>query len=414
LRFQAHLNKALQRSEAESLALSILYLDIDGFKELNDSLGHVGGDAILIEFAKRLSFLTSERGVIARFGGDEFVILLSNGETSQEVEHFAAELIACMLVPFNIEEKKVSLSTSIGIARGDPEESIAETLIKRADLALYECKRTGKNQYKVFDEALEQVVQRRRRLVQQLRSGLENEQFILHFQALKDSHKGKIIGFEALIRFIDENGKLVPPDEFISILEETNMIVDVGKWVIEQSCRQIADWTSNAQFADSAYIAVNISAKQLVEDDFITHIQDTLNKHKVKPASLVMEMTESLLIDKPEQVREVLLEAKRIGLRIALDDFGTGYSSLSYLNNFPLDIIKIDKSFIWQMSKHRNNIKIVNAIISLAKALDLLVVAEGVETEELYTQLADMGIDIQQGYLISKPLPKDEAISLYQ
>lgn len=410
--FHDRLEQAFLRSMRDKTTISLFFLDLDGFKDINDSLGHTVGDLLLQKLAERLTNTLRKNDTVARFGGDEFVIMLGEDRGFAETNLVANKLIDSVSKPFLLEQEEVYVTISLGIARGHHNNSNPETLVKHADVALYAAKKAGKNRYEFFDSKLDRYSQARIALISELRTGIENNKFFINYQALKDSELDKVIGFEALLRFTDQQGCTVPPDRFIYLLEENNMILQVGKWVISETCRQLQAWESSGAFPKGGYLSFNVSSRQLLEPNFVSHIQACCHKYQIRPEQLVMEMTESVLISKPQAIKSVLEDLKSIGLRIALDDFGTGYSSLSYLQNFPFDIIKIDKSFIKNLSDDHSNTKIVKAIIALASSLGMLVVAEGIESKNIVKQLQRLDVDIYQGYYISKPVAPDEAILL--
>jgi diguanylate cyclase (GGDEF)-like protein/PAS domain S-box-containing protein len=409
--FQDRLQQAFYDSERDDSIVSVFFLDLDGFKDVNDTLGHDIGDILLQKVSDRLVNTLRKNDTIARFGGDEFVVMLGRDDHLSEVITVANKVIEGIAKPYYIEDQEIFITTSLGIAQGTMESASPEILLKNADFALYAAKNEGKNKFQLFNEALEANSKSRINLVSDLRSGLQKKRFLLHYQAICDVQTDTVVGFEALLRFIDKNNKLIAPDIFIPLLEESGMIVAVGNWVIEEVCRQLADWKSDKVFPTDAYITFNVSAKQLINDSLALHIQKSCDQYEVDPHRLVMEITESVIINKPANVRVILDKIKSSGVRLALDDFGTGYSSLSYLQNFPFNIIKIDKSFVDDLTEHSNDTKIVKAIIALATSLELLVVAEGVETELSLQMVKQLGANLSQGYLISRPLAANHILS---
>jgi len=410
--FQDRLQHAFFDSERDHSVVSIFFLDLDGFKDVNDSLGHDVGDILLQRVADRLINILRRNDTVARFGGDEFVIMLGRDEHIAEVMVVANKVIKCLAEPYIIDGHEILVTTSLGIAQGSTENSSPETLLKNADLALYNAKSEGKNKFQLFNLELEQSSVSRINLLSELRLGLQKQRFLLHYQPICDCDTDSIIGFEALLRFCDNNNVIIPPDQFISLLEESGLIIDVGCWVIEEVCRQLSMWQLEPSFPNNTYIAFNVSAKQMSNDNLVKHIQAMTEQYKIAPSNLVMEVTESVIISNPAKGKMLLDKIKDIGLRLALDDFGTGYSSLSYLQKFPFNIIKIDKSFVDNLQENNNEQKIVKAIIALASSLKLLVVAEGVETDFVKQAVAGLGSAMYQGYLISKPVPPDEVIAL--
>lgn len=405
--FQDRLQQAFFASQRDHSVVSIFFLDLDGFKDINDTLGHNTGDVLLQKIAERLMNTLRQGDTVARFGGDEFVVLLGKDDHLPEVLVVAKKVIEAVSKPYIIDGNEVFITTSLGIAQGDHSNSTAETLIKNADFALYNAKKEGKNKFQLFNAELEAGSNERVSLLKELRTGMKEDRFCLHYQAISDSDTFKVVGFESLLRFNSQYDGLVMPDRFIPMLEESSMIIEVGRWVIEETCRQLGDWQKNDIFPENGYLTFNVSAKQLLDEKFVEHIVESCARFNVDPHYLIMEMTESVIINKPEKVKHILRELKSFGMRLALDDFGTGYSSLSYLQNYSFDIIKIDKSFIDDLSVDSNDTKIVKAIIALAASLEVKVVAEGVETKFARETTKKLGAKYFQGYYLSKPIPED-------
>jgi diguanylate cyclase (GGDEF)-like protein/PAS domain S-box-containing protein len=402
--FQDRLQQAFYDSERSGSVISVFFLDLDGFKDVNDSLGHDIGDVLLQQVANRLMNTLRKNDTVARFGGDEFVVMLGHDEKLSEVMTVAEKVIKSIAQTYIINEHKLYITTSLGIAQGNSKVSSPETLLKNADFALYSAKKEGKNKYQLFNETLEERSKSRVNLINDLRNGLSSNRFILHYQAINDVNTNSIVGFEALIRFIDKRGKLVSPSEFIPLLEDNNMIVITGAWVIDEVCRQLSIWKNEQIFPKNGYVSFNVSANQLSNSDLIKTIKKACDKYEVSPSQLVMEITESVIINKPKKVELILTQLRDLGLRIAIDDFGTGYSSLSYLQNLPFNILKVDKSFVTNLDRDSSNSKIVKAIVALAQSFDLLVIAEGVETTEAKRELLHLGASLYQGFLKSKPI----------
>ncbi|MFC4700187.1 EAL domain-containing protein [Glaciecola siphonariae] len=409
---QDRLQQAFYISERENSIVSLFFLDIDGFKDVNDSLGHDVGDVLLQKISERLTNLLRRNDTVARFGGDEFVILLGKDEHITEIVTVAEKIIQHIAEPYRIGEHEIFVTTSLGIAQGRFENSDPDTLLKNADSALYSAKREGKNNFQIFDETLALGTEKRLNILTLLRADKSNSQYALYYQPICHIENKRVVGFEALVRFYDDNGCLIFPDEFIPILEETGMIIDVGRWVINECCCQLAQWQADGCFPQDGYIAFNVSAKELLQAGFLQGIKDCCQTHGVNPRHLVMEITESVIIDKPEKVKLILNDVREFGIKLALDDFGTGYSSLSYLQNYPFDILKIDKSFIDDLSENSKDTKITKAIVALASSMDLKVSAEGVETTFAYETIKSLGADIFQGYLVSKPIDASKAEQL--
>ena len=408
--FQDRLQQAFYDSERDNSMVSVFFLDLDGFKDVNDTLGDDIGDLLLQKVADRLINTLRKNDTVARFGGDEFVVMLGHDEFLTEVTTVANKVIENVAKVYNINGHELFITTSLGIAQGTNQNSSPKVLLKNADFALYNAKKEGKNKYQVFNQTLEASSKFRVSLLNDLRTGLSTKRFELYYQAICHSSTNAVSGFEALLRFKNKNGKYVMPDKFIALLEENNMIVKVGEWVIDEVCRQLSQWQLDDDFPSQAYISFNVSAKQLLNNDLVSHIKSACETHHIDPKQLVMEVTESVIINKPKKVEQIFAEIKDFGVSLALDDFGTGYSSLSYLQNYPFNILKIDKSFITHLDQSVNNSKIVKAIIALANSLELRVIAEGVETTTSKDLTVKLGADLIQGYLISKPISQQNVL----
>ena len=412
--FQDRLNQAFINSTRDESIISLFFLDLDGFKDVNDTLGHDVGDLLLQKVAKRLLDTLRKNDTVARFGGDEFVILLGKSDSITEVTSVAEKIIRAVAAPYIIGNHEVFITTSLGIAQGSAPHSNAQTLLKNSDEALYNAKKEGKNKFQIYDDELAIESKQRIELLNQLRTAMKRDRFTLHYQPICSLKTGKVIGFESLLRFKDKHDCTIQPDKFISILEETSMILDVGRWVIKETCSQLSQWMASGNFPNSAYLAFNVSAKQLVEENFVDSIRLCCLHYGVNPKNLVLEITETVIINKPESIKSILNDIRALGLRIALDDFGTGYSSLSYLQNYPFDILKIDKSFIDDLSDNSNDTKITKAIIALGNSLELKICAEGVENQHAYDLIKEWGVEVFQGFFLSKPLPANDVIPFVQ
>lgn len=412
--FQDRLQQAFRDSDRDHSIVSIFFLDLDGFKDINDTLGHDVGDMLLQKVSDRLINILRKNDTVARFGGDEFVVMLGHDDHLAEVVIVAEKVIDSIAKPYELDGHEVFITTSLGIAQGDAKDSSPETILKNADVALYSAKKEGKNKYQLFNQEIEEGSKSRIQLLNDLRTGLARDVFTLHFQAICDALSNEILGFEALLRFTDKEGALIPPDRFIPLLEEYNMIVDVGQWVIEETCRQLSEWQKTDEFPENGYITFNVSAKQMLGNDLVKYIESACQTHKVDPSFLVMEITESVIINQTKHIINTLNTIRDLGVRLALDDFGTGYSSLSYLQKFPFNILKIDKSFVDDLTENSSDIKIFKAIIALANSFELKVVAEGVETEFARQMIVDLGANSYQGYFLSKPIPAEQVIPLIE
>ena len=397
---QERLGQALQcQSETEKTAL--LFLDLDRFKEVNDTLGHSVGDALLKEVAQRLRDAVRKSDTVARVGGDEFVVMLSTTDPNTEPANFAARIIDVLSEPYEIEGQECSIGTSVGIAisNGDIDQ---DALVVQADLALYRSKSDGRGTYRFFEEEMNTSARLRRGIEHDLRSALANGEFELNYQPLVNLERNEIAGFEALLRWRHRDRGLVSPVDFIPIAEESGLIIQIGEWVLRQACSDAATWP------DHVKVAVNLSPVQFKGRALVQTVFSAVAAAAIAPSRLELEITESALLSDSEETLAILRKLSAFGVRIAMDDFGTGYSSLRYLRSFPFDKIKIDKSFISGLFDDESSLAIVRAISGLGRALDLSITAEGVETQEQLDVVRNEGCTEMQGFLFSKPKPASE------
>jgi len=391
---------------------AVLFLDLDRFKPINDTLGHYYGDLLLIELASRLKNCLREIDTLARLGGDEFTILLEDLQDPEDAAIIARRINNEVAKPFYLCEQKVETTVSIGIAITESETLYSpEQLLRHADLAMYHAKNNGKNSYVIFDSTIAETAVQLTNIESDLKLALEDAQFYLHYQPIVCLHNNKITGFEALLRWQHPERGLISPSEFIPIAEETDLIVPIGYWAIEQVCRQIAIWRDSVDFSQFS-ISINLSAQQLKENNFSTKLTHIIRETQIDPSYLRLEITESLLLDNLELASIKLETLKKIGLKIYLDDFGTGYSSLSCLHRLPISGLKIDRSFIQNMTLETQGLEIVRTILNLAENLDIKAIAEGVETPNQLKQLKNLNCDFAQGYLFSPPVDRDRATEL--
>ena len=393
--FKQHANK-------RDHGLAMLFMDMDNFKEVNDSYGHATGDALLIEVVRRLQDLQTEASILSREGGDEFVLLISNTQGAETVAHTAQQILTAMQAPFEVNDNTLHASFSIGISLYPDDGKDFETLRKNADAALYLAKDCGRNTYRFFVSQMNTDAQKRMRIQTDLHTALKNDEFLLHYQPQIRLCDGRIIGIEALIRWKNGNGQMLPPSEFIPIAEKSGLIIQIGQWVLREACRQLAVW--HQQGYTHQVVAVNLSSQQFRHGNIVETISAALHEFGLPPKCLELELTESLLIQDTESVISTLHMLKQVGVKLAIDDFGTGYSSLSYLKQLSVDKLKIDKSFIRDLHQDKDSAEIVRAIIQLGHILQLTVVAEGVETEQQLSFLSQCQCDQIQGYLFSRPL----------
>ena len=408
--FQDRLQQAFYNSDRDGLEVTVFFLDLDGFKDINDSLGHDAGDKLLQQVAERLLNALRKNDTVARFGGDEFVVLLSNTEKSNDKANVATKVIESIAEPYVIDNHDIFVTASIGIATGSHSDNSPEQILKQADAALYLAKAEGKNNFQLFNDDLDKEAKSRIQLANQLRTALKKERFFLVYQPQVVVSDQQVIGFEALLRFQDDHGDTVMPDDFIPILEESGMIIEVGKWIIEEACKQLRLWINAGEFPANGFLSINVSPKQLLDESTLSTIINASNKYQVNPEQLVIEITESVIIDKPNKVHKAMALLKSIGVKLALDDFGTGYSSLSYLQRYPFDHIKIDKSFVADLLTDENDAKITKAIIVLAQSLGLKITAEGVADAQSLDMLRSYGADYCQGYFLGKAVSPNKAI----
>jgi len=390
----------------------LILLNVDRLNVVNESLGHLAGDELLVAVARRLSKCVRENDVLARLGGDEFALLMHRIADEGEARAIADQLHASMRIPFNLGGTEVYVSISIGIATGRGGDSDIETLVSHANMAMTQAKALGKGRTEIYSSSFQQRPPALLQLETDFRRGLARGEFKLHYQPIVRLEDGTIAGFEALARWNHPDHGAVSPGRFIPIAENTGLIVDFGKWAIDEACRQYAAWARQAANGTPPTLSVNISSLQFREKDLVADIRDILARHDVAGSGLKLEITESTIMENADLAAAVLHHLKSLDLSVAIDDFGTGYSSLAYLNRFPIDVLKIDRSFIAGIDDSEDSRKIVEIITMLAKALDLSIVAEGVETRSQLRLLRHLGCDLAQGYLFARPLPAPEATRL--
>jgi diguanylate cyclase (GGDEF)-like protein len=398
--FTDKLDGALNAQRRGGGQLAVFMMDLDGFKHVNDTLGHLAGDQLLRETAQRLKSSIRDSDVLARLGGDEFAVIQVGGHGSQEsAASLAARMIAIMNEPFNIDGKMVSVGASIGIALTTENATVSFDLLRMADLALYAVKSSGRNNFCFFQDEMLASYNERREMEYQLRLAISQEEFELHYQALVDVNTGRRAGFEALVRWNRPDSGLVPPDKFIPLAEETGLIVPLGEWILRRACTDAVGWPDNIK------VAVNLSPVQLAHPGLFESIQRVLAETTLPARRLELEITETALFKNNADCETLIRKLKELGISIALDDFGTGYSSLSYLTMIPFDKIKIDRSFTMNMTERADCAAIVAAVVALGHNLNTQTVAEGVETEEHLAILRAAGVTLVQGYLFGKPCP---------
>lgn len=391
---------------------AVLFFDLDNFKMINDSCGHAAGDQVLIGVAQDLINVFGYKHMIARFGGDEFVVLLDDLHDIEEIESYAARILQLVKKQVSFCGHRFQLSASMGIVLYPQDGKDVDEVLKNADTALYAVKNSGKNAWQYYSPAMQAAMVQRLSMEQSLRDALDNEEFALYFQPIVNAGDGKIRGFEALLRWQPANHGMISPLTFIPIAEECGLIVPIGNWVLKRACL-FALRLLERGYAD-VFVAVNISVKQLTQPDFVSTVRMLLAESGLPPGCLELEITETVLMNSVEENVEKLLELKRLGVRLALDDFGTGYSSLTYLKKLPIQVLKIDKSFVDDLTSGDKTSGMIGSIIQLSHRLGLQVVAEGVETYEQQLRLQDYNCDMIQGYLISRPISEADTLSLLE
>jgi diguanylate cyclase (GGDEF)-like protein/PAS domain S-box-containing protein len=402
--FMDHLKLAVGRSKRRSdCEFAVLFLDLDRFKIVNDSLGHMVGDQLLIGIARRLETCLRPGDSVARLGGDEFTILLGDIRDAAEAISVAERIKQELMVPFNIGGHEVFTTVSIGIAPSMTGYDRAEDMLRDADTAMYRAKSLGKTRHEVFDKAMHARAMTLLQIETDLRRAVDRKEFILNYQPIVSLETGTIKGFEALIRWQHPEQGFISPAEFIPVAEETGMIVPIGHWVLAEACQQMKQWHEMFPTCPLLHISVNLSGRQFTQPDLIEQIKQVLSETGLDPRSLKLEITESTVMENIDTAIDMLKQLRAIGVELSIDDFGTGYSSLSYLHRFPISTLKIDRSFVGRMSDNNENTEIVRTILMLARNLGMDVVAEGVETEEQLAQLRSLGCECGQGYLFSKP-----------
>jgi diguanylate cyclase (GGDEF)-like protein/PAS domain S-box-containing protein len=413
--FMDHLKLSVERGKRrEDRLFAVLFLDLDRFKIINDSLGHMVGDQLLVGIARRLEICLRPGDTVARLGGDEFTILLEDLSNVTEVIDVAERLQKALALPFNLNGHEVFTTVSIGIALSSTGYDRPEEVLRDADTAMYRAKMLGKARHEVFDKTMHAYAMNLLQMESDLRRAIERKEFVLHYQPIVALETGTIAGFEALIRWQHPERGFIAPDEFISIAEETGLIIPIGQWVLEEACRQIHSWQEQFPQYPPLQISVNLSSKQFVNPKLIDQISQVMQETRVDPRTLKLEMTESMVMENFDSAIEMLQQLRKLGIELSIDDFGTGYSSLSHLHRFPISTLKIDRSFVSRMNDHNENAEIVRTILMLARSLKMNVVAEGVETIEQLTQLALLECEYGQGYYFSKPLNVEAAAKLLE
>ena len=411
--FMDRLVMALRRlNRLSNHIFAVLFIDLDGFKLINDSLGHVVGDQLLIAIAELLQQCTRTGDTIARMGGDEFTVLVDGIRSLTEVSRVANRIQELLKEPILIQGNSIFAGASIGIVLGSASYTEAADLLRDADIALYQAKESGKGRCVIFDQEMYAATFSRQQLETHLRQALSQQQLCVYYQPIVELRSGKITGFEALVRWNHPQRGLISANEFVPVAEDTGMIVSIGLWVLRQACIQLRAWQSQFEEAKKIQITVNLSSKQLRDLDLADLIHQVLIETGIGGHQLKLELTESSLIDNEEAASEIWQTLRALNIEFSLDDFGTGYSSLSYLHKFPVSTVKIDQSFIQRMGPNQSNTEIIQAIVNLSKSLNLDVVAEGIETDLQLQQLQTLGCQFGQGYFFSRPLDQSAVTAL--
>jgi len=400
------LKMAMAYADRADENVALLFLDLDKFKSINDTLGHNMGDLLLVEVARRLQACLRETDTVSRQGGDEFLVILTHIHDLAAVTGSAAKIVEALAAPYEIDGHILAVTVSVGIAIYPNDAKDTDTLMQRADTAMYHAKGTGGNDYTFFSEQMNVAVAVTQAVRGELRQALAGGEFALHYQPQIDLASGRVIGAEALLRWHSPKRGLVLPDEFISIAEDCGLIVPIGEWVLQEACRQAVHWQQAG--LPELTVAVNLSAMQFRRGNLQQSVVQALSASGLAPALLELELTESLLIVEAEYALEAVRSLRSLGIRFAIDDFGTGYSSLAYLKRFPIDKLKIAQAFVQDMNTNPEDAAIVHAIIQMARALNLRTVAEGIETEDTVEHLRLHHCDEVQGNFFSRPLPAEE------
>ena len=399
----------LLKAEIESSSRSnghkfaVLFLDLDRFKNVNDSLGHTHGDLLLVAFAERLERTLRPVDTLARFGGDEFAILLSGMNDATDAVRVAQRIQDELSQPFMLDKNSASATASIGIALSSSGYDRADDILRDADIAMYRAKENGKARYELFDQGMHARAVSRLQLESDLRQAIEKKEFAVYYQPIVALPTGRLAGFEALVRWNHPRHGLVQPGDFIPVAEETGLIVPIGQWVLNEACAQVRQWQLDSPTHRALSLSVNLSARQVAQPNLLDRIKEALDNSKLNPHCLKLEITESVVMENAEAAALMFKQLRSLGVQLSIDDFGTGYSSLSYLHRFPLNYLKIDRSFVSRLTTDNDN-AIVRTISTLARNLGMEVIAEGIETEEQYQQLKMLGCEYGQGYLFSRPV----------
>ncbi|MDX1657499.1 MAG: EAL domain-containing protein [Nitriliruptorales bacterium] len=418
--FRDRVSQAVARGQRRDDPFAVLFLDLDGFKNVNDTLGHAAGDELLKVVAKRIERAVRDHDTVARLGGDEFAVLLEDMEKESDAARVAERVLNEIRQPALIEGSTVHVDSSIGIAvsedglSGRDTRTATDELLRNADIAMYMAKGGGKGRYEMFEPSMHVEVVERLKLEHDLMHAIDHDEFELHYQPIVGLHDGTIVGVEALIRWKHPERGMVSPGDFIPLAEETGLIVPIGEWVVREACKQVRTWQEMFVSEEPLRVSVNVSPRQMTHGDVAADVKKALAVSGLEPEHLTLEITETALMSDPDAAKEVLRELKSLGVRLAVDDFGTGYSSLAYLQNFPFDVLKIDRQFIDGLTKGNQNPAVVRAIIDLGRSLKLQTVAEGIEHDEQLSRFRELECNYGQGYLFARPARGIEIEALFK
>ncbi len=401
---QDRLEQAISKAKREGSSFALMFMDLDGFKNVNDGYGHDTGDKLLVAVTARLSGILKGQYTLARIGGDEFV-LLAESKTPEEAASLASALVSVIDRPFVLDPYEIMVTLSVGITLYPWDGKDERELMFNADAAMYHTKHMGRNGYHFFQPSMNQLAQTQLQLMNDLWQAMDRRELMLHYQPKFQAPSGPIVGFEALLRWQHPKQGLLTPEIFLPLAEKTGLIVPIGNWVIDEACRQLSEWHSQGHTDWS--VAVNLSSLQFEQTSLIETVMNSLERHAIPPGKLILEVTETTAMGNPDESVRILTELTTLGVKASIDDFGTGYSSLLYLKRLPACELKIDKAFVSELSGEGEDVTIVSAIVALAKTLNLKVVAEGVETEMQQRFLTELGCNTLQGYLLGKPISPD-------
>lgn len=404
--FQARLEKDIYASEDSSTEMGVLFIDLDRFKQVNDSLGHEAGDMLLQEIARRLKGCVRGSDSVARIDDDEFTVIVTGLTDYDAIELVANKILEALKQPVELAGEKLSVSPSIGVSIYPAHGTSVSALVKNADAAMYHAKAVGRNNFQYYSIEMNSKSYERLAIENKLRDAIEKDEFVLFYQPQVDTFTRNVVGYEALIRWQNDEHGLVPPGDFIPLLEESGLIIPLGEWVLRTACKQLVQWQKNGR--DNIKVSVNLSAKQFQQQNLVAVVADIIKETGLDPQFLDLEITETILTESSQSSQQMLHDLHNLGVRLSLDDFGTGYSSLAYLKRFSINVIKIDQSFVRGCLEHKSDAAICEAIIDIARRLNLEVVAEGVETEEQLAYLKANRCHTFQGFLFGRPVPFEQ------